>query len=81
MFVDVGPVVISGGGIAGLCLSIALSRYPDIEVRVYEAAESFKEIGAGVMVWGRAWYILTRLGIAHDMRVAEKVPTDGLHGA
>ena len=63
-----------------MCLAIALSRHADIQVDLYEAAESFKEIGAGVMVWGRAWWILKRLGLDHAMRVSEKVPTDGLHG-
>lgn len=53
----------SGGGIGGLCLAVALSRYPDIDVNVYEAAETFKEIGAGVMIWGRSWHILSRLGL------------------
>ena len=70
----------SGGGIAGVCLAIALQQYPDIQVDVYEAAETFKEIGAGVMVWGRSWSILQDLGLAHDMRQSEGFPVDGSKG-
>ncbi|KAJ3551436.1 hypothetical protein NM688_g4701 [Phlebia brevispora] len=70
-------VAVCGGGITGLLLTIALSKYEDIEVQVYEAAESFKEIGAGVTIWGRAWSILSRLGLAHDLRQAEDIPSDG----
>ena len=72
--------VFSGGGIAGLLLAVGLSKHEDIEVSLYEAAESFKEVGAGVTIWGRALTILTRMGLDYDMRVAEGVPTDGLHG-
>ena len=70
----------SGGGIAGVCLAIALQQYPNIQVDVYEAAETFKEIGAGVMVWGRSWSILKDLGLAHDMRQSEGFPVDGSKG-
>lgn len=53
----------SGGGIGGLCLAVALSRYPDIQVNLYEAAARFKEIGAGVTMWARTWEILAALGL------------------
>ena len=63
-----------------MCLTLVLLKYQDIQVDVYEAAGSFKEIGAGVMVWGRSWEILTRMGLETELRAAENVPTDGLHG-
>ncbi|KAJ3536095.1 hypothetical protein NM688_g6883 [Phlebia brevispora] len=72
-------VAICGGGIAGLILTVALAQYEDIEVHVYEATEKFKEIGAGVTIWGRAWSILARMGLEYDMRLADDIPTDGLH--
>lgn len=53
----------SGGGIGGLCLAVALARYPDIQVNLYEAAARFKEIGAGVTMWARTWEILAALGL------------------
>lgn len=71
----------SGGGIAGLCLAVALSKYSDIELNVYEAAESFKEVGAGVMVWGRTWTVLSRLGIDKAMRAAAQLPANSSEGS
>lgn len=47
----------SGGGVGGLTLAVALSKYPDIEVEVFEAARQFTEIGAGVGVWPRAFKV------------------------
>jgi salicylate hydroxylase len=41
-------IAIAGGGIAGLCLTIGLLRYPQIQIQIYEAAAKFSEIGAGV---------------------------------
>lgn len=43
----------SGAGIGGLTCAVALSKYPDIQVDVYEAATKFGEIGAGVAVFPR----------------------------
>ena len=47
----------SGGGVGGLTLAVALSKYPDIEVEVFEAAKQFTEIGAGVGIWPRAFKV------------------------
>ena len=38
----------SGGGIGGLTLAIALSKYPDIRVAVYESATKITTAGAGI---------------------------------
>ena len=46
---------------------VALSKYPDIEVTVYEAAKEFSEVGAGIGVWPRVWKILAHLGLDSDM--------------
>ncbi|KAF9044499.1 FAD/NAD(P)-binding domain-containing protein [Hymenopellis radicata] len=46
-------VAICGAGIGGLVCALALSRCPDIEVDVYEAASQFGEVGAGVSVFPR----------------------------
>ncbi|KAI0745659.1 FAD/NAD(P)-binding domain-containing protein [Earliella scabrosa] len=68
-------VAICGGGIGGLTLAVALSRYADIQVDVYEAAAQFKEIGAGVMIWARTWEILSLLGMSEDFaRIAHARP-------
>lgn len=39
---------IIGGGIGGVALAVALSRDPELEVHLFEAAQRFSEIGAGV---------------------------------
>ena len=58
---------------------MALSRYPDIQVDVYEAAGRFKEIGAGVMIWARTWEILSLLGMAEAFsRIAHAPPDESL---
>ncbi|KAG9310152.1 hypothetical protein JVU11DRAFT_9772 [Chiua virens] len=55
-------VAICGGGVGGLTLAVALAKYPDIEVEVFEAAKKFTEIGAGVGIWPRAFKVLRKLG-------------------
>lgn len=67
----------SGGGIGGLISALTLSRHPDIQVDVYEAAKEFAEIGAGIGVWPRAWKILQSLGLEEDLAQAAVVrPTN-----
>ncbi|RPD59761.1 FAD/NAD(P)-binding domain-containing protein [Lentinus tigrinus ALCF2SS1-6] len=73
-------VAICGGGIGGLTLAVALSRYHDIQVDVYEAAGQFKEIGAGVMIWARTWEILSMLGMAEDFARIAHAPPDQAPG-
>lgn len=60
----------SGGGIGGLTAALALAKYPDIDVTIYEAAAVFSEVGAGVGVWPRIWKTLAKLGLAEDMAKA-----------
>ncbi|KAL6310424.1 FAD/NAD-P-binding domain-containing protein [Sparassis latifolia] len=73
-------VAICGGGIGGLSLAVALSKYPDIQVDVYEAAGRFREIGAGVMIWSRTWRILELLGMTSDFSKIAHAPPDGSLG-
>ncbi|CAL1707173.1 unnamed protein product [Somion occarium] len=73
-------VAICGGGIGGLALAVALSKYSDIQVDVYEAAGQFKEIGAGVMMWERTWKILDQLGLSEDLSKAADTPPNGFPG-
>ncbi|KAJ3809160.1 FAD/NAD-P-binding domain-containing protein [Lentinula aff. lateritia] len=73
-------VAICGGGISGLCLAVALSRCPNIQVEVYEATDRFKEIGAGVMIWARTWKILELLGLGSVFSKIAHSPPDGSVG-
>ena len=59
----------SGGGIAGLVFSIALSRFSDnIQIDIYEAAHEFTEIGAGVGFMLRSWKIMRALGLDKELK-------------
>ncbi|KAI0062891.1 FAD/NAD(P)-binding domain-containing protein [Artomyces pyxidatus] len=73
-------VAICGGGIGGLCLAVALSKYPSIELSLYEAAGRFTEIGAGIMIWSRTWKILESLGLAEEFSKVAHAPPDGSLG-
>ncbi|RDX50877.1 FAD/NAD(P)-binding domain-containing protein [Lentinus brumalis] len=70
-------VAVCGGGVGGLVCAVALSRYHDIHIDVYEAASAFTEIGAGIGVWPRAWKVLCSLGLADELaKIAVVPPTD-----
>lgn len=43
---------------------------------IYEAADAFKEIGAGVMLWGRIWKIFLELGLKEDIARIAFIPDD-----
>ncbi|KAL5523639.1 hypothetical protein ACEPAG_7812 [Sanghuangporus baumii] len=73
-------VAICGGGISGLCLAVALSKYANVDFHVYEAAERFKEIGAGVMIWTRTWTILELMGLSEEFSKTAHAPPDGSLG-
>jgi salicylate hydroxylase len=60
-------LLLSGGGIGGLTLAYALSKSPDIQVDIYEAASKFTEIGAGIGVYWRTRQILKSLGLEDDV--------------
>lgn len=77
---EISDIEYSGGGISGLCLAVALRKYSDIEIHVYEAAERFKEIGAGVMIWTRTWTILELLGLSREFSKIAHAPPDGTLG-
>lgn len=58
----------SGGGIGGLTLACALSRFKDISVDVYERAADFNtEIGAGISIVARNMPFLSELGLAEEI--------------
>ena len=64
-----------------MTLAVCLAKYPDIQVDIYEAAQDFKEVGAGVMIWGRTWRVLTLLGLDKTLREVAGVALDGSEGA
>ncbi|KAI0787948.1 FAD/NAD-P-binding domain-containing protein [Fomes fomentarius] len=75
-------VAICGGGISGLTLAIALSRYapPDspIAVDIYEADKEVRTVGAGITVWPRTWAVMRHLDLYEDLsRVAVQPESSG----
>ncbi|MES2412594.1 MAG: 3-hydroxybenzoate 6-monooxygenase [Pseudomonadota bacterium] len=57
------PLLVSGGGIGGLTTAIALARRGQAS-EVFEQAEQFKEVGAGLQVGPNAFRIFETLGLA-----------------
>ena len=47
-------VAIVGGGIGGLCLTIALVKHNHLDVQVFEGTDSYKNVGAGLAMHGNA---------------------------
>jgi salicylate hydroxylase len=60
-------VAIVGGGIGGLAAAIAL-RDSGHEISVYEQADQFREIGAGVTLHPNATRLLVKLGLGEALR-------------
>lgn len=66
-------VAILGAGVAGLASAIALKQV-GIAVRVFERRESVHNLGAGVVCWPNATFVLSELGILDElMAVAGRI--------
>lgn len=61
-------VAIVGGGPAGLGAAIALSKLPNMEVKIFEQARELREIGAGIRIGYNCWKVLNLLGADDDVR-------------
>jgi len=69
-------VGVIGGGIAGLSFAYALSkRSKDIEIGIYEANETFSELGAGINLMPRVLGLLQEMGLGQDLRQYAGEPT------
>ncbi|CAJ2504958.1 Uu.00g123520.m01.CDS01 [Anthostomella pinea] len=60
-------VAIIGGGPGGLATAIALSKTPNVEVRLYEQARVLREVGAGISIGANTWNVLELLGVADSL--------------
>lgn len=60
------PILIAGGGIAGLSAALALAA-EGFTVRLFEAAHEFGEVGAGLQLSPNATHILDRLGVLQPL--------------
>jgi 3-hydroxybenzoate 6-monooxygenase len=70
------PMIIAGGGIAGLSTAIAVAAAGN-RVLVLERASGFAEMGAGIQLGPNAFHALRHLGI-HDVLGARAVLIDEL---
>ncbi|EMI52642.1 FAD-dependent monooxygenase [Rhodopirellula sallentina] len=59
-------VAILGAGIAGLASAITLHQI-GISVRVFERRESVHNLGAGVVCWPNATFVLSQIGILDEL--------------
>ncbi|KAI5117644.1 hypothetical protein M0805_001300 [Coniferiporia weirii] len=71
-------LAICGGGPGGLALAVVLNKYcSDVHIDLYESAPQFTEIGAGISVWKRTWFIMQTLGLDASLgKMAVKPPVD-----
>lgn len=60
-------VAIVGGGPGGLATAIALSKVPNVEVKIYEQASVLREVGAGISIGQNTWNVLELLGVADTL--------------
>ena len=62
-------VIVIGGGVGGLCAAIAL-RQAGLPVAVYEQAEAYRPLGAGLSLWPNAMRAFEALGLAREVASA-----------
>lgn len=61
------PILIIGGGIAGLTTALALQQ-KNVDYQVFEAVPEIKTVGAGITIAGNAMRVLKKLGVAEDVK-------------
>ena len=67
-------IKILGAGIGGLSTAIAL-RKNGFNVEVYERHECRSDIGAGIICWPNASFVLDQLGLLSDIAKHSGLPT------
>lgn len=65
--------LIAGAGIGGLSAALCLAR-DGFEVTLFERADTFEEVGAGLQISPNASAILRRLGVLERLRAAALAP-------
>lgn len=60
------PILIAGGGIGGLTAALALAR-KGIATELFEQADEFKEVGAGLQVGPNAFRVFETLGLTPEI--------------
>ena len=80
MAIDGDPiqVAIVGGGIGGMTTALALSQ-TGLQVRLYEQAPRFSEIGAGIMLTPNATRVLGHLGVGEALAAKAMRPPASIY--
>ena len=68
-----GQVIVTGGGIAGLSTALALGRAGP-EVRLFEQADAFSEVGAGIQLGPNATRLLHSWGLGQALAAVAAFP-------
>lgn len=66
-------VAILGGGVAGVSSAIALKQ-KGFDVSIYERRQSASNIGAGIVLWPNATYVLQQLGVLSEIEAVSGHP-------
>jgi len=66
-------IIILGAGVGGLTTAIALKQ-KGFDVDVYERHKSRSDIGAGIVCWPNASFVLNELGILRDIALKSGMP-------
>ena len=67
-------IAILGGGVAGVSSAIALKQ-KGFDVSIYERHKSASNIGAGIVVWPNAAYVLEQLEVLSAIKTMSGYPT------
>ena len=67
-------IAILGGGAAGISSAIALKQ-KGFDVSIYERNETATNIGAGIVVWPNAAYVLEQLGMLNMVKAVSGYPS------
>jgi 2-polyprenyl-6-methoxyphenol hydroxylase-like FAD-dependent oxidoreductase len=67
-------IAILGGGVAGVSSAIALKQ-KGFDVTVYERNQSESNIGAGIVIWPNASYVLDQLGLLEEIKSVSGYPS------
>ncbi len=67
-------IAILGAGVAGVATAIALTQQ-GYRVSLYERQDSASTIGAGIVVWPNAAFVLEQLGVLADIAAVSGRPT------
>ncbi|TVZ41427.1 2-polyprenyl-6-methoxyphenol hydroxylase-like FAD-dependent oxidoreductase [Alteromonadaceae bacterium 2753L.S.0a.02] len=66
-------IIVLGGGIAGVSTAIAL-RQKGFDVTIYERHNTEASIGAGIVLWPNAVYVLKQLGLFDQVKLLSGCP-------